>query len=269
MAVAVAPPQSDMADRETQLLMLQLQLEDLNHLVAKAKGKGREGETCDKDISLGLLKEDLNKQITALNDQALCHSIAKALRTDHAILETQRELENLARRDREVALSMSRGHSTPHSTPQNQHGQQENALDDETLAKFAMLYVSEEAAMSVLGFDCDDEKNIAESSEMAARRAARHAAAIHQCVACEDHHKISNIARVPCRHEYCGSCLGALFTAAMKDEAYYPPRCCREPILLDKVKMFLPTDIAEEYQAKLPELETKDRTYCHVPNCSA
>lgn len=254
-------------DRESELLLLEMQLEDLNQLVAGHDAMDCNGDRSDYDVSLELLKQDLIDPITAHKDRALCSSIACALDRDHRALEHQREVENSALRDREMALSLDQDPTTARIAGQDRHNQQEHPLDDETLVKLAMRYNSEEAGMSILGFDNDDANDT--SPAAATRHAFKQAAITRQCTACQENFKIRDIARAPCSHEYCGDCLGAIFTGAIGDEAYYPPRCCRQTIPLEKVRMFLPADIAQDFQAKVPELETKDRTYCHVPNCSA
>ncbi|TKX22672.1 ubiquitin-protein transferase-like protein 3 [Elsinoe australis] len=254
-------------DRESELLLLEMQLEDLNQLVAGNDAMNCNGDRSDYDVSLELLRQDLIDRITAHKDRALCSSIACALNRDHPALEHQREMENSALQDREMALSLDQDPTTARTAGQDPHNQQEHLLDDETLVKLAMRYNSEEAGMSILGFDNDDASDT--SPAAATRRALKQAAITRQCTACQDNFKICDIARAPCSHEYCGECLGAIFTGAIGDEAYYPPRCCRQTIPLEKVRMFLPADIAQDFQAKVPELETKDRTYCHVPNCSA
>ncbi|KAF2224738.1 hypothetical protein BDZ85DRAFT_214339 [Elsinoe ampelina] len=207
--------------------------------------------------------------MTTLRDQILCRSMMRAVCTDHSILTQQSQEEETAQRDRELAVSLSNGHTTTTRTPDTTNTNNDSSddnMDKELLAKLAMLYIDDDAAMSILG--SGDESEPAESSAAATRRAAREGKLSSTCVACTKAFKLSDIGRTPCRHEYCGECLAEIFTAAMDDEAYFPPRCCRLPIPLDSVRFFLPNDLVKEYKAKLPELETKDRTYCHVPTCS-
>ncbi|PNS15667.1 hypothetical protein CAC42_4119 [Sphaceloma murrayae] len=92
---------------------------------------------------------------------------------------------------------------------------------------------------------------------------------VHACAACTDDFPISLLRQLECSHEYCGPCLGRIFHETMRDISRYPPRCCRQPISLALVKALLPADIAETFEKKAPELDTKDRTYCHKSECEA
>ena len=89
-------------------------------------------------------------------------------------------------------------------------------------------------------------------------------------VACGDAKEFFEVARVPCKngHEYCRDCLAQLFQLSITDESLFPPRCSSEPILLQRVRFFLPSDLAIEFEAKEPELSTRNRTYCHDRTCA-
>ncbi|KAK4243236.1 hypothetical protein C7999DRAFT_36445 [Corynascus novoguineensis] len=84
-----------------------------------------------------------------------------------------------------------------------------------------------------------------------------------ECISYGDAHPVTDVAHCPCSHYYCRGCLASLFQASMLDEALFPPRCCREPILLDPNRKFLTAELAGQFQAKKVEFETKDRMYCH------
>ncbi|KAG8627416.1 hypothetical protein KVT40_004899 [Elsinoe batatas] len=88
------------------------------------------------------------------------------------------------------------------------------------------------------------------------------------CVSCSDEYSTNELAHLACDHDYCGECLSTMFRNAMKDEAAFPPRCC-QPITLEHAMGVLPFAVYQQYSAKLPELETKDKTYCHVQACAA
>ncbi|PNS15666.1 hypothetical protein CAC42_4118 [Sphaceloma murrayae] len=243
MSIARTSKPDTTMDRDTQIAILEGQLEDLREIEARSKGKEREGDTSDKDLTIKAQREDLLRQITVLKDKRAC-------------------------RDRELALSLSRRQDVvlPRETIPVATLPTEDT-DEETLTKLEMLHLDDKTGVSVPRYD-EDEAEIGESSAMAARRSSLKAALTRECQACNEVVQVSDVARLPCHHEYCRECLAKLFTDAMQNEAYYPPRCCRKDVSLDKVRVFLPADLVEAFLAMVPELETKDRTYCHVPTCS-
>ncbi|KAG8630647.1 hypothetical protein KVT40_002266 [Elsinoe batatas] len=255
----------------SELLILERQLQEVQEFRGRAKGKGREGKSSEDDISVNILQDELHSRITTLRDHILCQSMMRAVCTDHRIIFQQHQEEEAAHRDRELAVSLSDGRAdatrTTEATNDTGDKASDERIDTELMAKWAMLYINDDTAMSILGSDDDSEQ--AESSTAAACRAAREEKLTRTCVACTNKFKLSDIGRTPCGHEYCGECLAEVFPAAMTNEAYFPPRCCRATIPLDSVRFFLPYDLVKEFRAKLLELETKDRTYCHVPTCSA
>ena len=90
-----------------------------------------------------------------------------------------------------------------------------------------------------------------------------------KCLACtEDCHPGETI-KAPCNHIYCSDCLESLFRSAMKDETLYPPRCCKKPIPMADAKEVLSRGLISEFNNRTEELETKDKTYCYRPQCSA
>ncbi|KAH0359485.1 hypothetical protein KCU65_g9938, partial [Aureobasidium melanogenum] len=89
------------------------------------------------------------------------------------------------------------------------------------------------------------------------------------CVACTDTLPWSRILEAPCGHHYCSECLSELFELSMKDETLYPPRCCQRTIPLEDAKLVLDPKLVRNFEHKSIELDTKDRTYCFDPRCSA
>jgi hypothetical protein len=114
-------------------------------------------------------------------------------------------------------------------------------LDDELLTKYQALFVSG----SILERNPDsDACDHAESSTWAASRVTRVNSIKSHCEACGDETDFVDGGRVPCRHEYCRDCLH--FKAAMTmDESLFPPRCCGQQIPLDKVRIFLTSELAK------------------------
>lgn len=90
-----------------------------------------------------------------------------------------------------------------------------------------------------------------------------------RCVACTDEFRPENIIKAACQHRYCRDCLENLFRSSMKDETLYPPRCCKKPIPVENASEILPRELSREFINRREEFETKDKTYCHRPQCSA
>lgn len=58
-----------------------------------------------------------------------------------------------------------------------------------------------------------------------------------------------------------------LFKSAMVDESLFPPRCCSQNMLLEATESFLPKELLEQYQEKVLEYNTSERTYCYMSIC--
>lgn len=72
-----------------------------------------------------------------------------------------------------------------------------------------------------------------------------------------------------CKHQFCSSCLTHYFKWALDEERIFPAKCCRMPIRLQDAEPCIPDKVAKQYKAKMAECAAVDRTYCHVPTCSA
>lgn len=256
---------------------LQLHLEDTEELASRAKGKGREGTVSDAELALQIYTEELNACTATLSDRAMAQSMALAIIRDAQFIHQENMKEQQAMRDRELAASLQ---AQDGGVPQAHNKKRENDddvwQDAEMLSKAAAIYMPdpEDGSPPQLIFDSDSdaasEKPVAESSAWAAARKTRDKPMTGRCVACGDEKEFFEVARVPCKngHEYCRGCLAELFRLSMTDETLFPPRCCSEPIPLQRVRFFLPSDLAKEFESKYPELNTKNRTYCHDRLCS-
>lgn len=88
-----------------------------------------------------------------------------------------------------------------------------------------------------------------------------------KCMACDESVHTSELVELRCGDCWCESCLQAMFDLALKDETAYPPRCCGI-ISLKEVRNCLPKSVLRKFEAKRLELETKNKTYCHITTCS-
>jgi hypothetical protein len=120
-------------------------------------------------------------------------------------------------------------------------------------------------------FDAADGADIssrADTSEVVSQAEEEHIAS-RSCVSCGDAHPIHNVVEGGCADSYCQTCLIELFQLALVDEAYFPPRCCGQPIPIDSASELLSSGLISRFHEKDIEFNTKDRTYCHINSCSA
>lgn len=258
-------------DDETARLVFQLQLEDLQEVSSDSKGKQRAGEVTDFELALGCYRAELESGTAFVSDRHMCMSIASAVRWDGDVINDMMAQEEQAMADRGLALRSRDGIIPP---PQDADGEQQGSknegdnLDDELLEKMATLYIFGPRNSN----GSDSEVTQAESSAWAASRAniwkPAGDVAKRQCVSCLEHFEFFDVTRAPCSHEYCRECIIELFTQSLNDESLFPPRCCGQLIPAETNRIFLPSKLVGEYQAKKLERDTPNRTYCHKPGCS-
>lgn len=253
-------------DQPTADLIVQIQFQDAGIYIESCKGKSC--EPTDEELAFKLQNEDLVSTVNFLRDRRMAISFAAAVQADGRILSEAQVEEAGASKDRHIARQFM---NSDCATPSNDFESQKAGLDDETLAKLQILCVSGlEEYYSIDGTGTTDPENEqAESSAWAARRSRQPRSKLRQCVACGEETEFFNVARVPCQHEYCRSCLEALYKASITDESLFPPRCCRKPIDLGIARIFLNSDLVQLYERKTIEFETPNRTYCYSAICSA
>ncbi|PBP19053.1 IBR finger domain protein [Diplocarpon rosae] len=270
-APAFARDTFDDMDLETAALILQLQIEDSEELFASSggKGKGKEGVLSETQLALQIFKEEMQRRATMIADRQMTRSINEACRTDSNEITMSLAQEQAAARDRQISLVVS---SVTEPLAITEGVVNEDELDD-VLERLDALYMiatrddpaTNEESMALVPYGV---KGDPESSTRAATQALT--APKRQCTACQESLLSFELARVPCSHEYCGSCLRDLFSAAMTDDTLFPPRCCREPITpIGHVRIYLSTNIVQRYEAKKIEFDTPNRTYCSNPLCSS
>lgn len=74
-----------------------------------------------------------------------------------------------------------------------------------------------------------------------------------------------------CGHYICRECLAQLVRASARDEALYPPRCCRQPLPVDSWTRLVEPSLLSTFRAKAAEFSVppNERAYCPTPRCSA
>ena len=162
------------------------------------------------------------------NDRHFAESMARAIEADAAVIETRREEDNLASRQRPLTTRRF----IPVPPPPLQYA---DDLDDESLMRLATLNTPSEE---------------------------------EQCIVCGDDKPKFDIASTPCGHHYCRDCLRNLFEHSSRDQSLFPPRCCRQPIeVRGYIALALPRGIREEHDEKQIEFSTPNPTYCSNTAC--
>ncbi|KAH9939856.1 hypothetical protein B0H21DRAFT_794932 [Amylocystis lapponica] len=89
----------------------------------------------------------------------------------------------------------------------------------------------------------------------------------HNCAICMDPIRGVEI-RAPCGDFYDKACILELFQAATRDEALFPPRCCRQNIPLESVRPYMGAALVRLFEEKKVEFGTLKRVYCANQACS-
>ena len=261
-------PQAQALDDATATLILQLQHEDIAELQRANKGKGRDGELSDAELAVATYQQELQAMDTVMADRCMGRSLTRAVISDAALLSESLAEETAAARDRALAHSLAPG-NVPSAAAEQRNAAYD--LDDGFLARLAALYVS--------GLDHEDgtmhntvnsnSPAATESSTWAASRQGLSSKINRRCTACDLSKPLFDVCQAPCGHFYCQECVQVLFELSTTDETLFPPRCCREPIPLQSVKIYLDPTVVRIFEEKSIEYKTSDRTYCSRPTCSS
>ncbi|KAK2766907.1 hypothetical protein FQN54_006222 [Arachnomyces sp. PD_36] len=267
ISVARPPPATDDDSID---LAIQLQLQDAELYESSSKGKGREDEESDELLAFRLQAEELENLPMFRADNQMARSMASAVYEDGPLLAEIHSQEQAAERDHGVARQMDDG-VDPTDTGELGANVGPHVLDDELLEKLRVLYISgwEDPHEYQVGVEprSSNEAQV-ESSAAGSNRVFDPSTINRRCEACREETKFFDVARLSCNHEYCRECLADLFEASMTDESLFPPRCCRQPIIMAKVRIFLKAELVQTFEKKRIEFETRDKTYCHSPSCS-
>ena len=255
-------------DDETATLILQLQSRDIEELMSLKKGKGRNGDISDADLAVTIYQQELQSMSVILADRSMGKSLTRAVISDAAVLNESLAEENAAARDRVLAHSLAQG-SGPSVAPEQTTAAYDQ--DDGYLARLAALYVpgwnNDSAALE--DKISSDGPPAAESSAWAASRERTPSTTHRHCTACDLTKPLSDVCKTPCGHFYCQECIQALFELSATDETLFPPRCCRETIPLQSVKIYLSPAVVQTFEEKSIEFKTSKKTYCSRPACSS
>ncbi|RMZ89571.1 hypothetical protein DV736_g3185, partial [Chaetothyriales sp. CBS 134916] len=262
-------PDFSQLDDASAELILRLQLDDVKSFKERCRGKQKEGDVDDGEYAATLLEKNLHEINMFLTDRRMTRSVANAVQTDGPLLEKSVLEEQTACEDRAIAHRFNGSHanSDVHLQPE--------PIDDAILSKLAGRYVSEEMGQALecgieLREHSDDEVARSEGSRWASHRRKNQQAREdnRHCEACRETKKYFDLIQAPCRHEYCIDCIQDLFNSSMTDESLFPPKCCRTPIPLKSVEIFIPKQLKQTFEEKKVEFGTPNRTYCSHPTCS-
>ncbi|KAG5958950.1 hypothetical protein E4U56_005243 [Claviceps arundinis] len=233
-----------------------MQLQDLRWM---NKGKSTIDQGQDLEVAAQMMEAEVKNLSSFYADRSMSRSISHALVTDADAIAAHALQEKQAADDRAFLRENPQGakrHPTATASSSASHSQDAEVEINRKLAALAV-----------------DEKKIPSAAEVsittADPSASKGKSALRTCVACTSEVASTDSIRCPCSHDYCRDCIASLFSAVINDESLFPPRCCKEPIPLNLSKPFLSATLVGAYEAKKQEHETPNKTYCHVPNCSA
>ncbi|CAE7138440.1 unnamed protein product [Rhizoctonia solani] len=87
-----------------------------------------------------------------------------------------------------------------------------------------------------------------------------------ECIVCKD--PTAEAFKAPCGCFYDQKCITKLFDKATTDESLFPPKCCNEPIPLEKIRTLLPPESIQNFEKKTEEFNTPNKLYCTNETCS-
>lgn len=263
-------------DAQTLSVIIQTQLDDIRELARTndPKGKGQEGGVeANLNAVLEMYRAELSATAQSLGDQAMCRSIATAVREDAGAIRAAMALEEQSARDRNMAIMLSGG-SVP--APMPPAYQVEMAFTPTTDLDDDMLERLGGQNLAVMNAVVDLYDNGGQSEAGPSSRGAGKGAQTVElddpwktCGACTSKYRAHDIVRAPCNHEFCQGCLKDMFTLSLTDESLFPPQCCKQPIPMSRCQHLLSTKLRGQFAAKKIEYETPNRTYCSRSNCSA
>ncbi|MCO5578541.1 hypothetical protein L7F22_032384 [Adiantum nelumboides] len=214
------------------------------------KGKSREDASLkDEEVAFKLYAEDLEAYLLRQEDIHLARSLVESNDSDDESLQEDNELDEVAWKDREIALCAAGSGRTPVTAA--------NATPSQTC--------------HLLGDKASCSNSISrEPTTTNSHRGEPSSSQLQECVICcvTVPRDAMYIASCPNRHTYHSRCLLALIHASMKDESLMPPVCCK--VRIDE-NLFLPLlneEDRDEFIRKREEFGTKDRLYCNNVSCS-
>ncbi|MDI1492029.1 MAG: hypothetical protein OHK93_003240 [Ramalina farinacea] len=94
-------------DDASAALILQMQKDDVDELMARTKGKGRAGEVDDNDLAMTMFREGLENMSLIIADRRMGRSMTRAVIMDAKLLTDSAAQEQIAANDRAMAQRLS------------------------------------------------------------------------------------------------------------------------------------------------------------------
>ena len=242
-----------MASDDDHIVAFQLLLEDIAEIEDRQKGKQKEGCLTDLDLTLGILKQEIEQLQTSRNDHILAVSTSTAVAMDQRLLSQLNEEESQAERDHQLAVGLNSG--AIHEIVQ----QDDHPKDDRT------------DAVSTVREDIMDRRSLADSADIGegpSHWTPRPRTKRIDCASCLEVVE-SNIGyQSKCGHSFCDECTKDLYLASIRDEELYPPRCCGQVFPPGIALRMLDFKQLRDFGERAMEYAAKDRVYCADPMCS-
>lgn len=90
-----------------------------------------------------------------------------------------------------------------------------------------------------------------------------------KCTCCDTLLKGLEVIHGTCEHRYCLDCTRKMIEDSFKDISLFPPRCCREPLILEKKGDLFDPAIMARYEILLIKHNDPKPLFCHVVSCGA
>ncbi|KAF3492109.1 IBR finger domain-containing protein [Arthroderma uncinatum] len=180
-------------EQSTADLIIRLQLEDTDLYFKSWKGKSL--DLTDEELAFQLQNEEFESMSQYLSDRRMATSFAAAVRADGRILADNRLEEENTAKDRDIARHWTEN-GCPVAAEDHQSNSESVGLDDETLAKLQILFVSGvEGYYDVGSVEMPGgEIELAESSSRAAQRTRQpQPPPLRRCIACREEAEFVNV----------------------------------------------------------------------------
>lgn len=78
---------------------------------------------------------------------------------------------------------------------------------------------------------------------------------------------LGKVIELTCKHYYDIDCFIDMVLSGMSEESY-PPRCCGDPVPVNRVYDYLDAELVDFFEIRATELSTPNRVYCAVSSCA-
>ncbi|GJN87212.1 hypothetical protein Rhopal_000157-T1 [Rhodotorula paludigena] len=235
-------------------LVAQLLMGDIAELSRQKEGYKR---SASERVAIELYRSELRGVLQSAQDDKLARSLARAGRTDSALLDKFAHEEQCARRDRDIAVRLYK--------VEQWRGREYDVKDIEPhVPKPPEVRLDQPEPF--VSSPPSSPQAVYQPSQRPQLKSPK-----VECIICTDSCPRQATVRVSCKekHSYCFRCLTALFIAATKDESLFPPSCDGTVIPLDLARPHLTSQELKLYKRKSLEFTCPNRLYCSNARCSA